>query len=131
MRVGIDTGGTFTDVVAEDGRVLKLPSNPAAPHEPVLQGMQLGDELVHSTTVATNALLTRSGGPTVLVTTAGFEDVLEIGRQARPKLYALHPRKAPPLVGLRIGVEERMDPQGRVLRAIDGIANEIKHLRTR
>ena len=63
----------------------KLRKEFTGPHLPVLRGMQLGDELVHSTTVATNALLTRSGGPAVLVTTAGFEDVLEIGRQARPK----------------------------------------------
>src|SRR3954468_10039049 len=118
MRVGVDSGGTFTDVVAVDDagvmRVHKLPSRAAAPWEPVLEGARhvatataaaatagaaeaIG-ELSHSTTVATNALLERRGGPVALVTTAGFEDVLELGRQARPQLYALHPvLPAPPL----------------------------------
>ena len=129
MRVGVDSGGTFTDVVAVggDGRVRahKLPSRPAAPWEPVLDGARVAaggaavDELSHSTTVATNALLERSGGPVALVTTAGFEDVLEIGRQARPKLYALHPVKPPPLCDapLRLGLDERMLADGSVLRA--------------
>jgi N-methylhydantoinase A len=125
VRVGIDTGGTFTDVVAVDAggavRVAKLPSTPRAPAEAVLEGVRqfaAGDiQLAHSTTVATNALLERSGGPTALVITAGFEDVLEIGRQARPALYALHPIKPRPLVKLRLGVDERMDASGKVLRA--------------
>ncbi|HEX9104074.1 MAG TPA: hydantoinase/oxoprolinase family protein, partial [Polyangia bacterium] len=121
-------GGTFTDVVAVDDegvvRVHKLPSQPAAPWEPVLAGARhvAGDaigELSHSTTVATNALLERRGGPVALVTTAGFEDVLEIGRQARPKLYALHPVLPAPLVDapLRFGVDERLAADGSVLRA--------------
>jgi N-methylhydantoinase A len=129
MRVGVDSGGTFTDVVAVDDagvvRAHKLPSNRAAPWEPVLAGARHVaanariDELSHSTTVATNALLERSGGPVALVTTAGFEDVLEIGRQARPKLYALHPVVAPPLVEapLRFGIDERLAADGSVLRA--------------
>jgi N-methylhydantoinase A len=128
MRVGVDSGGTFTDVVAVDAagvvRAHKLPSNRTAPWEPVLAGARhvatgAIDELSHSTTVATNALLERSGGPVALVTTAGFEDVLEIGRQARPKLYALHPVVAPPLVDapLRFGVDERLAADGSVLRA--------------
>ena len=125
FRVGVDTGGTFTDVVALDSdgqlQVAKVPSTPNSPAEALLAGVQQLSggvaELIHSTTVATNALLTRSGGPTALVITAGFEDVLEIGRQARPNLYALHPVKAAPLVKLRLGVDERMDASGRVLRA--------------
>jgi N-methylhydantoinase A len=128
MRVGVDSGGTFTDVVAVDDvgavRVHKLPSRPAAPWEPVLDGARqlAGDaiaELSHSTTVATNALLERSGGPVALVTTAGFEDVLEIGRQARPRLYALHPVLPAPLVdaALRFGIDERLAADGSVLRA--------------
>ena len=128
MRVGVDTGGTFTDVVAVDDagvvRAHKLPSKPAAPWEPVLDGARhvagdAIDELSHSTTVATNALLERRGGPVALVTTAGFEDVLEIGRQARPQLYALHPVVPPPLVDapLRFGVDERLAADGSVLRA--------------
>jgi N-methylhydantoinase A len=124
VRVGVDTGGTFTDVVAVDEggvvRVAKLPSTPRAPAEAVLEALRqfaAPMALSHSTTVATNALLERSGGPTALVITAGFEDVLEIGRQARPKLYALHPEKTRPLVKLRLGVDERMDASGQVLRA--------------
>jgi N-methylhydantoinase A len=129
MRVGVDSGGTFTDVVAVDGaqevRAYKLPSRPAAPWEPVLDGARqvAGDaaveELSHSTTVATNALLEHAGGPVALVTTAGFEDVLEIGRQARPKLYALHPVLRAPLVDapLRFGVDERLAADGSVVRA--------------
>ncbi|MDB4965700.1 MAG: hypothetical protein JWN44_1389 [Myxococcales bacterium] len=129
MRVGVDSGGTFTDVVGvgADGvvRAYKLPSQPAAPWQPVVDGArQLAgegavDELSHSTTVATNALLERRGGPVALVTTAGFEDVLEIGRQARPILYALHPALPAPLVDapLRFGLAERLAADGSVLQA--------------
>jgi len=134
MRVGVDSGGTFTDVVAVDGAgavtVYKLPSRPAEAWAPVLEGARhvaepgasAGGaiaELSHSTTVATNALIERRGGPVALVTTAGFEDVLEIGRQARPALYALHPVLPAPLVeaALRFGVDERLGPDGSVLRA--------------
>lgn len=127
MKVGVDSGGTFTDVVAADGaRVVacKLPSRPAAPWQPVLDGARAlaGDaveELSHSTTVGTNALLERRGGPVALVTTAGFEDVIEIGRQARPRLYALQPSLEPPLVPveLRFGVDERLAADGSVVRA--------------
>jgi N-methylhydantoinase A len=141
MRVGVDSGGTFTDVVAVDDagvvRAHKLPSDRAAPWEPVLAGARhvaagaRVDELSHSTTVATNALLERSGGPVALVTTAGFEDVLEIGRQARPRLYALHPVVPPPLVdvALRFGVDERLAADGSVLRA--PAAAELDALRAR
>jgi N-methylhydantoinase A len=129
MRVGVDSGGTFTDVVAVDEagvvRAYKLPSLPAAPWKPVLEGARqlAGDrltELSHSTTVATNALLERRGGPVALVTTAGFEDVLEIGRQARPALYALHPVVPAPLVDatLRFGIDERLAADGSVVRAL-------------
>jgi N-methylhydantoinase A len=125
VRIGIDTGGTFTDVVAAPGdgslRVYKLPSLPHDPAQAVLDGLRGagGDaaaEVVHSTTVATNALLERRGGPTVLVTTRGFEDVLALARQARPSLYALHPVVPEPLVGdeARLGVDERLDADGRV-----------------
>ena len=92
--VGIDVGGTFTDIaVLEDGRlsVHKLPSTPGDPSRGILQGVKeagvTSAEFVHGSTVATNALLEGKGSRTALVTTVGFEDVLEIGRQARPELY--------------------------------------------
>lgn len=115
IRVGVDAGGTFTDVViVADGvrRELKVPSRPDDPAglvQEILHGLT-DVELVFSTTVATNALLQRSGGPTKLFTTAGFEDVLEIGRQTRPSLYALEPEKPRPLLDVedRHGVDERI-----------------------
>ena len=123
--MGIDTGGTFTDVVAwRDGRRLafKLPSTPHDPAAAVLEalaraGSGRGTRVRHGSTVATNALLERKGARVTLVTTAGFEDVLEIGRQDRPELYALQPRRQPPLVPRerRLGVRERLAAGGRVL----------------
>jgi len=129
-RVGVDSGGTFTDVVAlEDGgvRVCKLPSRPEAPEAAVLAGVAAvggAREVVHSTTVATNALLERRGGPTVLVATAGFEDVLVLGRQARPELYALAPELPAPLVedGARLGLRERLGPGGAVWQPLDEVS---------
>ncbi len=131
IRVGVDAGGTFTDVVVLDDvsgaqRELKLPSRRDDPAAVVLEALtQLGLReqplgLVFSTTAATNAILERRGGPTVLFTTAGFEDVLEIGRQARPELYALEPRKPAPLVAAvqRHGVNERMSFDGQALEPL-------------
>jgi N-methylhydantoinase A len=98
MRIGVDAGGTFTDFVVlhDDGRLetFKLRSNPQAPAEVILAGLrQAGNsaDVVHGSTVATNALLERKGVRTAFVTTAGFEDLLEIGRQNRPELYNLTP----------------------------------------
>ncbi|MCH8143516.1 MAG: hydantoinase/oxoprolinase family protein [Gemmatimonadetes bacterium] len=126
--VGIDTGGTFTDFVVLDGgrlRVHKEPSTPDNPANAVLAGLKyvLDGEVVnvvHGSTVATNALLERRGAKTVLVTTHGFEDVLEIGRQTRSDIYDLNVEKAAPLVPAerRLGVPERVDPQGRVLEPL-------------
>ena len=124
--VGIDTGGTFTDLVAvgRDGlRTHKILSTPADPADAVLRGLDelLADcnaELVtYGSTVATNALLERKGARVALLTTAGFEDVVEIGRQNRPDLYALEPQRPPPLVASadRIGVHERTLFDGSVL----------------
>ncbi len=101
IRVGIDTGGTFTDfVVAKGSRIIsfKAPSTPHNPARAILDGLariiretaSRPSEIVHGTTVATNALLERKGARTALVTTEGFEDVIEIGRQARPEIYNLH-----------------------------------------
>ena len=128
LVIGIDTGGTFTDfVVMEDGkvRVHKEPSTPDNPAAAILQGLRdmgiEGAEIVHGSTVATNALLERRGARTALVTTAGFEDVIEIGRQTRPTIYELGVTKPAPLVASddRFGVRERLDPQGGVIEGID------------
>src|SRR6478672_6612421 len=100
MRIGVDTGGTFTDFVIQhdDGRLegFKLRSNPRAPAQVILEGLRRAAgvaqvEVVHGSTVATNALLERKGARTALVTTAGFEDVIQIGRQNRERLYDLNP----------------------------------------
>jgi N-methylhydantoinase A len=129
MRVGVDTGGTFTDcVVLEHGeiKILKVFSTPEDASRGVLDGVrrlaqasQLAGplEIVHGTTVGTNSLLERSGARVALVTTAGFEDVIEIGRQARQRLYDLEARQAPPLVPrkLRFGVRERTVADGTIL----------------
>jgi N-methylhydantoinase A/oxoprolinase/acetone carboxylase beta subunit len=124
MRVGVDTGGTFTDVVAEDGSVTKVPSNPASPADAVaagLAGMAGTDVLAHGTTVATNAVLERTGGRVALVTTAGFTDVIEIARQNRPRLYDQFADRPEPLVPreLRFEVVERIAADGSVHIALD------------
>ncbi|MBV9763098.1 MAG: hydantoinase/oxoprolinase family protein [Acidobacteriaceae bacterium] len=129
MQIAIDTGGTFTDCVyLSNGRleVLKLPSTPANPAEAVLQAVSqisAGEpaEVRHGTTVATNALLERKGARAAFVTTTGFEDTLDIGRQARPKLYDLFFAKDPPLAPaeLRFGIKERISSDGVVLQAIE------------
>jgi N-methylhydantoinase A/oxoprolinase/acetone carboxylase beta subunit len=126
--LGIDTGGTFTDfVLVQDGAltVHKLPSTPGDPSQSAGAGMAqmpLPDDatVAHGSTVATNALLERKGARTALVTTAGFEDVLQIGRQARHDLYALEYQAPEPLVPaeLRLGVAERVDATGAVLQAL-------------
>ncbi|HEX3681982.1 MAG TPA: hydantoinase/oxoprolinase family protein [Bryobacteraceae bacterium] len=129
MRIAIDTGGTFTDCVyAAEGRlrVLKLPSTPANPARAVLDAVGRiahgeAAEIRHGTTVGTNALLERKGARVAFVTTAGFEDTIAIGRQARPKLYDLFFTKEPPLAPdeMRFGVAERVASDGSVLRAVD------------
>ncbi|MDQ3668787.1 MAG: hydantoinase/oxoprolinase family protein [Actinomycetota bacterium] len=123
-RLGVDVGGTFTDLVAlvdGDVRTAKVPSTPHDQALGVLEafGSADVDELEvaafsHGTTVATNALLERRGARTALVTTEGFRDVLEIGRQNRPSLYDLTKDRPPPLVPreLRFTVRERMGPAG-------------------
>ena len=126
--VGIDTGGTFTDFVYMDGADLRIHKEPSTPDDParaVLAGLQqlLGErvaDIVHGSTVATNALLERKGAVTALVTTAGFEDVIEIGRQARRSIYDLAVEKSPPLVPteLRLGLAERMGPRGEVIEPL-------------
>ncbi|HET9479192.1 MAG TPA: hydantoinase/oxoprolinase family protein, partial [Pyrinomonadaceae bacterium] len=133
-RVGVDTGGTFTDFVCEqDGEVhlFKVPSTPSDPSIAIRQGLDricseipvqlTALEVVHGTTVGTNALLQRRGARTALITTRGFEDVLAIGRQARPELYNLNAVKPAPLVPdeLRLGVAERVVASGEVIKPLE------------
>jgi len=125
LRVAVDTGGTFTDCVwVENGRVrtLKVFSTPADASLAIVEALgKIGvkDSLVllHGTTVGTNTLLQRKGARVGLVTTAGFEDAIEIGRQARPKLYDFFFDRVEPLVSkdLRFGVSERTDSEGNIL----------------
>jgi N-methylhydantoinase A len=132
--VAVDTGGTFTDLVLlRDGRIrtLKVPSTPADPSQAVLDGLRslVGNEsheierfdLLHGSTVATNALLERRGARVVLVTNRGFEDVIEIGRQNRPQLYALVGHRPPPLVARddRLGIAGRLGPHGEEIEPLD------------
>ena len=132
--IGIDTGGTFTDFIwfDADGRahIHKQPSTPDDPSRAIMAGLAaIGAEaavpndaaVIHGSTVATNALLERRGARTALITTAGFGDVLEIGRQNRPDLYALVPQKPPPLIPRewRYEADERVSAAGEVVRPLD------------
>lgn len=134
IRVGVDTGGTFTDFVFESNgelQVFKLASTPLDPSLAIKTGLQrvaqktqvaVKDiEVVHGTTVGTNALLERRGARTALITTKGFEDVLVIGRQARPELYNLNAVRPPSLVpdDLRFGLAERVTAAGEVLQSLN------------
>ena len=131
--VGIDVGGTFTDIaILRDGSlsVHKLPSTPSNPSIGVRQGIAEIDagpaEYVHGSTVATNALLEGKGGRTALITTLGFEDVLEIGRQSRSDLYDLSLDRPPALAPweLRFGLPERVDYKGEILEDLQDEAIE-------
>jgi N-methylhydantoinase A len=131
-KVGIDIGGTFTDLVFADGDsslTLKVPSTPEAPGAAAVtalrrlhaeHGVELSSlqALAHGTTVATNALIQRRGAATALVTTAGFRDVLEIARLGRPPqaIYDVHYRRPEPLIPrhLRFEVQERVNYRGEV-----------------
>ena len=125
LRVAIDTGGTFTDCVWIDAgrlRMLKVFSTPADPSQAIVEALRkIGHDgelvLLHGTTVGTNTLLERKGARTALVTTAGFEDAIEIGRQARPKLYDFFFDRIEPLSpkDLRFGINERTASDGEVL----------------
>jgi len=131
VRIGVDAGGTFTDFVVlhDDGRLetFKLRSNPRSPASVILAGLesaagaQRGVDVVHGSTVATNALLERKGARTAFVTTAGFEDLLEIGRQNRAELYNLTPGPRRLLVPreLCFGAEERIYYDGTIARKPD------------
>ena len=141
MQIAIDTGGTFTDCVwVERGhiRMLKVFSTPPDPSQAIVEALKkiglasLGI-LLHGTTVGTNTLLQRNGARVALVTTAGFEDAIEIGRQARPRLYDLFFDRIEPLVpeDLRFGVEERTSSDGEILEApsqdaLDSLAEKLR-----
>ncbi len=146
LRVGVDTGGTFTDLVLLDPsglRVHKVRSTPDDPSRAILQGLReildqagvparggsgwpAGLEVVHGSTVATNALLERKGARVALVATAGFRDVLRIGRQTRRELYNFLVEDRRPLVdpALSAGVAERISAEGAVLEPLDVSAVE-------
>jgi N-methylhydantoinase A len=125
-RIAVDTGGTFTDCVwIERGRLrmVKVFSTPDDPSQSIAQAVSRSGcsgeiVLLHGTTVGTNSLLERKGARVAFVTTAGFEDTIEIGRQARPRLYDLTFERVPPLVerGMRFGVPERVSCEGEVLQ---------------
>ncbi|MEQ9618055.1 MAG: hydantoinase/oxoprolinase family protein [Deltaproteobacteria bacterium] len=130
IQVGIDTGGTFTDFVFFDGIRLfthKISSTPDDPSRAIMEGLNealgavLKDvEIVHGTTVATNALLERKGARIALVTTEGFEDLIEIGRQNRGELYNIFWEAPGPLVErvLRLGISERTTFEGNIAKRI-------------
>ena len=130
--LGIDVGGTFTDfVLVEDNQlsIHKIPSSPASPEKSIITGMkELNTSkmatIAHGSTVATNALLERKGAKTALVITKGFEDIIEIGRQARPDLFDLQQDKPDTLVNAenRFGIEERMDHEGNVVSELTDMA---------
>ena len=140
MRIGIDAGGTFTDfVVSHDSGKLetfKLRSNPRSPAGVILAGLAQAAgsrkaQVVHGSTVATNALLERKGVRTALVTTAGFEDVIAIGRQNRPELYNLTPLPRAPIIprAMCFGVRERAYFDGSI--AEKPSSEEIARLKAR
>lgn len=140
MRVGIDAGGTFTDFVVAhlDGRIetFKIRSNPANPASVILEGLRRAgagkrDEVVHGSTVATNALLERKGVRTALVTTAGFEDVIQIGRQNRAQLYVLSPPPKKVLADpeLCFGVAERTYFDGAIAKTPEGLERLARKLK--
>ena len=148
-RIGVDSGGTFTDVCLFDetsGRIAvwKVSSTPADPAHAVIEGVREAVARIaaqasdisyfgHGTTVATNALIQHRGAATGLITSDGFRDLLEIGRQRRPDLYDLQADKPPVLVErpLRLEVPERLRHDGRVETALDEVAvrNAVRRLR--
>jgi N-methylhydantoinase A len=160
MRIGVDTGGTFTDCVVFAGgqiRIVKVFSTPEDASSGIVQSVLrlAGDtiaaynrrsegeqapgrkakplllDVIHGTTVGTNSLLERRGARVALITTAGFEDLLEIGRQARPRLYDLNVQREPSLVprALRFGVKERIAANGKSL--LQPSHTEIRRLQRR
>ena len=138
--VGVDVGGTFTDFYAfdEDQHLVRIHKRPSTPKNPALAILSGLDDLAryqgvvsdtvarfaHGTTVATNALIQRRGAPVALITTEGFRDLLEIGRQIRPKMYDLKADEPPPLVPrkYRIEIKERIDANGGIVETLEDSA---------
>ncbi len=126
--VGVDTGGTFTDFVySENGKwkIFKILSTPENPAKAVIEGLnkiglQKPKNITHGTTVATNALLERKGAKTALITNKGFEDVIEIGRQNRDRLYDLYYKreKIPVEREHRFGIDCRINSKGEIIKDI-------------
>ena len=150
--IGVDVGGTFTDLCARNNStgetvIHKRPSTPRDPAIAILNGIEeikvkINDNkikilrLAHGTTVATNALLQRKGGKLALITTKGFRDLLEIGRQVRPSVYDLQIDSPPALIerSYRFEVDERVDFKGRIIKNlfnkdITNLENNIKKLK--
>ena len=140
MRVGVEVGGTFTDLVAIDGDeviITKVPSTPAAPDEGAMTAIQAAEiplasveDLVHGSTVATNAILERKGASTAFLTTKGFRDILALQRHNRRQIYDLAYAKPEPVIARRntFEIDERIDAQGNIIRSLDPVRadNEIE-----
>jgi len=142
IRIGVDTGGTFTDFLIEkDGSVeiKKIPSTPYNPSFAILEGIasllksEAAPSIIHGTTVATNTLLENTGGPVALITTKGFDDILFIARQTRRCLYSFEGEKRTDLLPkkLCLGIEERVHADGSVekelcLQELEKICSYIK-----
>ena len=137
MHIGVDIGGTFTDLVlSENGNIYtyKLPSTPGDPSQAMLQGLAYFHakgfptlkHITHGSTVATNAILERKGARTAFITTKGFKDLLFIGRQNRPELYQLHPHLPPSLIpeSMCFEIPERLNFEGNILTPMDEEAVE-------
>ena len=133
--VGIDVGGTFTDLYFSGGpggghRILKVPSTPQDPSIGLLTSLESAglapadlDAILHGTTIATNAVIERKGARCALITTQGFRDVLELGRRDRPTMYGLEGVHEPLVPrDLRFEVDERLDHEGKVLRPLNEAA---------
>jgi N-methylhydantoinase A len=145
-RIGVDIGGTFTDIVLERGTerfTAKVLTTPGAPEEGVQQGLAQAMEasgvtagdvslVIHGTTLATNALIERKGARTALITTEGFRDSIEMGSESRFEQYDIYMEKPVPLVPrhLRIPVPERLNAEGNVILALDeaAVATVIERL---
>lgn len=146
IRIGVDIGGTFTDIVTiQNGtiQVTKTPSTPNAPENGVIDGLEKAHDhgafefeaasfLGHGTTVATNTIVEETWADTALVTTGGFRDVLEIGRQDRPDIYDFQAEKPTPIVerDQRFEIDERLDERGNVLEpitdgSVEGLAEQL------